>query len=174
MSEVIISLCTFALITWIYLRFQRTACPSCKKNVPRKATVCRFCGLVIEREEAWWFRNNWIWPDLDTPEGTNTAVYQDVGAAVLCSAASLWFVAIGKEDWWTMLDSVVFATVAGGVWKRSKVAAVGGVALYLIETLHRWATVGPKNPLVALFLILAFINGARGVFASKRKGTDPV
>ena len=72
-----------------------------------------------------------------------------------------------------LADAAIFAIVAIGIYKMSRVAAVAGLCLYVLERAYAWATVGPKSPVIAAILILAFVNSVRGTFACRKWKTRP-
>jgi uncharacterized membrane protein YjjP (DUF1212 family) len=69
---------------------------------------------------------------------------------------------------WSFLDAGLFAVIAFGIWRMSRVAAVAGLALYLIEQAYMWASVGPKNPVMSLLFIMFLIGGVRGTVSFQK------
>lgn len=70
---------------------------------------------------------------------------------------------------WSLVDVALFGVIAIGIWRwLSRVAAVAGLALYLLEQGYQIATIGSKSPVMALLFILFLFHGVRGTFAYHR------
>lgn len=120
-------------------------------------------------------RWNWLWPAVDTQESARSATRQAFWVAIWCGSATSVFALLGalgiqlfpkwEFDLAALADAGAFGLIAWGLHKQSRLAAVLGLALYLLETIDRWIAVGPKNPVLAGIFILAFIAGVRGAFA---------
>jgi hypothetical protein len=123
-----------------------------------------------------------LWPSVETSESARAAVRQAFWAAVICSIVTICFVVLNlfappadprlqfEPD--VLLDATLFAIIAFGIWKESRVAAVCGLALYLIERLYAWTLVGFENPIVPVILTCGFISGVRGTFALGRQASQ--
>lgn len=117
---------------------------------------------------------NWLWPqidDLDTAKQTSRlGVWAALFVALLTTTLVIlsWF---GKQvvsyvDTTAWLDGFLFAIIAWRIYKFSKIAPIAGLALYLFERIYLWANYGAGGNLVlAFFLMMMFINSARGTFA---------
>ena len=129
-------------------------------------------------------RWNWVWPKVDTPARAALATKQAFWAAILCAAitfgfASLAAVGIGAVqglgfDAGAMVDGALFGAIALGLWRQSRLAAWAGLALYCVERVYMWTTVGTTNPVIGVVFILAFIGGVRGTSALHRFRTTSV
>ena len=74
-------------------------------------------------------------------------------------------------DGWALVDAVIFAIVAWGIYQMSRVAAVAGLVIYILEKVYMQVALGMRmgiGTLMVVVLILAFINGIRGTFAYHR------
>lgn len=160
-------------------------CPNCRLTNPPKALKCD-CGYDfetgrIERQarpvahsrlperlkRAWW-------PDLFDDDSAGKANRQGLYAALFCCGVTVIFSVLGHfgylkgsgsdVDFSALGDAGLFALIAVGIWRRSRVAAVFGLLLYLFETVFRWIALGPKNPLPAFIITLCFVNSVRATF----------
>lgn len=111
----------------------------------------------------------WIWPSVVDIASAEKAAKQGAWAAVICAVITSVAAFIGHLnsnfygfDAWAFLDAGLFAIVAFGIFKLSRVAAVFGLFLYSLERAVMWAEHGPKNPVLALIFILFFISSVRG------------
>jgi hypothetical protein len=70
---------------------------------------------------------------------------------------------------WSLVDAFLFAIIAIGIWKMSRVAAVLGLCLYLYGQWHLLTTVGEtaNGAMIAIF-VMFFASGIRGTFAYHR------
>lgn len=123
-------------------------------------------------------RRNWWWPSVETADDAKFAVKQAFGVAVLCSAVTAVFALLGAAeiefarnlgfDAWGLVDALVFAAIACGLWRHSRIAAWAGLVVYTGERMYMWSQFGvknPGNPIVSIIFILAFIGGVRGTSA---------
>jgi len=62
-------------------------------------------------------------------------------------------------------NAALFAGIAFGIYRRSRIAAVSALVLYLIGRGFVWVTAGPKIGALPVLVTLAFLNGVRGTFA---------
>lgn len=88
------------------------------------------------------------------------------GAALLVAivtgiCAQFEFAGVGKG---AFLDAFIFGAAAFGIYNMSRVAAVAGLLFFAGEKIYMWSTQGFSNPIMALILAGAFLNGIRGTF----------
>jgi hypothetical protein len=71
---------------------------------------------------------------------------------------------------WALADAAVFWTIAWGIYRMSRVAAVAGLVVYILERALAIAASDTKKGfgIVAILMILAFFNAVRGTFAYHR------
>jgi hypothetical protein len=115
------------------------------------------------------------WPDVSTQD--------DARSAAKGGATAAWIVAVVTSGFalyaalkapvlnvtaWSFLDAALFAALGFGIWRLSRLAAIGALVLYLVEQGFLWASVGPKNPVMALLFIMFFVGGIRGTFSYHR------
>lgn len=124
-----------------------------------------------------------LWPAVDTEEQARYAARQGMWAAVIVAAVTAFFVALVMAgvsplpgttfDASALLDAAIFAALAWGIYKDSRLAAVSGLGLFLLERVFFFLETGPSNTdlILALALTLAFLHGVRGTFALHRLRT---
>jgi len=128
-------------------------------------------------------KKNLLWPNVSTADGARLAVRGGVYAAsivaVLSAGSALYSVfessLLDTSTAWAFADAVLFAGVAFGIWRNSRVAASAGLAWYVILQGYQWsATSGPRNVVPVLFLIWLLIGGVRGTFSYHNLARKPV
>jgi hypothetical protein len=75
---------------------------------------------------------------------------------------------------WALVDAALFGVIAWGIYRMSRVAAVAGLAVYILERIYMQSALGAKagsGIVVTILIILAFINAVRGTFAYHRMKT---
>jgi hypothetical protein len=120
-------------------------------------------------------RWDWVWPNVDTREAAEWATKQAFWAAVvvaaitcalgLLSAFGVGFVKALGFDAGAVVDGVIFAAIAFGLWRHSRLAAWTSLVLFIAERIYAWTTAGMKNPVIPAIFILAFVGGVRGTTA---------
>ena len=120
-------------------------------------------------------RSSFIWPDVSTPEQARSAANGGAIAAciivVITSGLALYAILkspVLNVTAWSFVDAFLFAVVGIGIWKLSRVAAVAGLVLYLIEQVALWSSPGPKPTVMAVLFILLFVHAIRGTFSYHR------
>ena len=117
---------------------------------------------------------NWFWPTVTTRDEARIAAKQGVWAAgfvaVVTSLVAAYAGATGNAvmgiDAWAFLDAAIFAGIAIGIYRMSRIASVVGLVLYIAERLFMMATSqGAGGIVVVIFLTIAFLNSVRGTFA---------
>ncbi len=75
---------------------------------------------------------------------------------------------------WALVDAALFGVIAWGIYRMSRVAAVAGLVVYILERIYMQSALGAKagaGIVVTILIILAFINAVRGTFAYHRMKT---
>ena len=115
-------------------------------------------------------RKGW-WPEIVDVKSAKSAMKQGFYGALFCAVATAIMAAI---SWYNepsqrtfspsaIIDALLFFIIAAGILKNSRAAAAGGLGFYILERIFSWIEQGaPKNPIVAICFIVAFLNGARG------------
>ncbi|MBV9863906.1 MAG: hypothetical protein JO316_01000 [Abitibacteriaceae bacterium] len=117
-----------------------------------------------------------FWPAMHDMESARQVARQGTVAAALCagmttlavmlSAAGVHLLNINTD---ALVDAFIFGVIALGIARMSRLAAVAGLALYLIERAATWNSMGFAPSLVYLVIFTnLFINGVRGTFAFHR------
>jgi hypothetical protein len=122
----------------------------------------------------------WLWPAVDTPEQAVRAARRGMWAAVLVAGVTALAAGLalsGGEpvagvDGSAFVDAVLFGVIGWGIRRLSRVAAVAGLVLYLLERAYMWAEGGDTNIAFAIILSFCFVTGIRGTFAHHRLATD--
>ena len=119
----------------------------------------------------------WYWPTIEDEGSAEHATKAAIGvsgfiAAVTGLAAVLSIVyhkPILGLDGWGLIDAAIFAWIAWRVSKVSRIWAVVGLLMYLMEVGYKLAT-NPSGALgiLTIIFILTYINAIRGAFAYHR------
>ena len=122
---------------------------------------------------------NWVWPNIIDKNTAQKASQQGYWACILCAGATILLVAINYFGTdllnftpWALGDAFLFIVIGWGIYKMNRFAAVSGLALYILERVSMWSEHGPKNPILAIFFTLMFINSVRGIFAYHKYRKD--
>ncbi len=126
----------------------------------------------------------WWWPDVETREGAEGAIKQAFWAAVVVATMTALFAMLGALgagfarglglDAWALLDAALFAGIAFGLRRQSRVAAWAGLLLFGLEKIYLWNRNGIQGLWLAIILFLLFIGGVRGTSALSRMQSAPV
>jgi len=118
---------------------------------------------------------NFWWPDVSTKDQARAAAKGGVAAASLVAVITSAFAvyAIFRDPLagitpWSFVDAFLFGIIALVIWRMSRVAAVSGLLLYLIEQAVLWSTTGPHTPFMALLFILFFVHAVRATVSYHR------
>lgn len=121
----------------------------------------------------------WYWPEIGNLADAERASNEGFWAAVVCAVITTLIATIALVsnksimgvDPMAYADAALFAIIAWRIRARSKIFAVAGLALFVLEKIFQYATQPPSvsfGILVAVALLLAFISGVRGTFAYHR------
>lgn len=117
-------------------------------------------------------RIEWLWPSIVDTTTATQASKQGLWACAWCAGATIFFVVLAQFgaqmlnfDISALWDAFLFIIIGWGIYKMNRIAAVAGLLLYLLERAYMWSEYGPKNPAMAIFITLMFINSIRGIFA---------
>ncbi len=121
---------------------------------------------VTEKPSRW----RALWPDVDDVVSAKDASRQGMWAAIIVGGVTAILAPLGflGVDAWALCDAVLFFSIAWGIYKVSRTAAVAGLLLFLLERIVMFTQTRQTGGIVALVLLLAFGNGARGAFAYRR------
>jgi hypothetical protein len=113
----------------------------------------------------------WLWPKVSNRRFAQNAIQEAFWAAIFISAISAVFSAItfmkSAEDGDAsgFFSSILFAGLAFGIFRRSRISATTAFILFTSETLYYWMTSGPKGALYRVLIALAFFHGVRGTIS---------
>jgi hypothetical protein len=113
---------------------------------------------------------NWFWPPVDSLDAAKEAAKQGAIAAALVAGitaivAILSLFGLEITSLWALVDAALFALIAFGIYKLSRVAAVLGLLLYLWEQISQILITGKTNIILVVLFTLYFIHAIRGTFA---------
>lgn len=115
---------------------------------------------------------NWFWPKVSDRKNAQFAINEAFFAAVVVAVLTAIMATVeALKDTGEGFDAegfanaVLFVGIAFGIYRRSRIAAVSALVLYLIGRGFVWVTTGPKIGALPLLITLAFLNGVRGTFA---------
>ena len=122
---------------------------------------------------------NFFWPNVETIEGATWASRQGFGAAIFVAVATTIVSLLGiggnavAKAWnmsaWSLVDAGCFYAIAAGLWRHSRVAAIGGMSLYLLEQGYTFTKLGRTgSPIIIAIVLIAFLDGVRGTWARRR------
>jgi hypothetical protein len=122
----------------------------------------------------------WMWPSVATTDSARFAVTQAFWAATVCAAGVALLVTLNQVTTpasaarfpfglGALLDAAAFGAVAIGLSRRSRVAALCGLGLYLVEETYVLSQARPLTLLFVVLFTIAFVNGVRGAFALHRQ-----
>lgn len=125
---------------------------------------------------------NWFWPPVDSLNAAKEAAKQGAIAAAIVAGitaivAILSLFGLEITSLWALVDAALFALIAFGIYKLSRVAAVIGLTLYLWEQLSQILATGKTNIFLVVLFTLYFIHAIRGTFAYhklKEQELEPV
>jgi hypothetical protein len=114
----------------------------------------------------------WFWPRVSDRKDALFAIQEAycvaaalaVITAILATAEVLRDTTEGMEVE-GLASAVVFAGIAFGIYRKSWVAAISGLALYLASRGYAWVKVGPNLGVIPILVALAFLHGVRGTIA---------
>jgi hypothetical protein len=113
------------------------------------------------------------WPAILDEETARKVARQAFWVAVAVAGLTVLFATlaafgipmIAGVDAWAFLDAALFSVIAFGIWKMSRLAALAGLVLFVLE--RYWGfqgDVGFGYLLVTIVFTLAFVNGVRATF----------
>ncbi|HKD16664.1 MAG TPA: hypothetical protein VKG23_02260 [Thermoanaerobaculia bacterium] len=115
------------------------------------------------------------WPDLssatEAEKAVKTAAYVAFFVAAITTIGSLLtlFSVAQILPGWSIVDALVFAVLGVLILRGSRVAAVLGLSLYVVEVVASVAASGnPAGLVIGIFFGVALLNGVRGANSLKR------
>lgn len=114
-----------------------------------------------------------LWPSIHDIDSTKDAIKQGTIAsgliaivtAIFATASVLGYEIIDGFSFEAIFDALIFTVIGWGIHKKSRAAALSGLFIYVVERLYMWSNYGLKNPIIAFFITLMFINSIRGTIS---------
>jgi len=114
----------------------------------------------------------WFWPKVSDRKNAQFAITEAfcVAAALALVTALLAAVELmNSTSEGTEADAfasaLVFGGISFGIYRKSRIAAISGLVLYLASLAYAIVKVGSTPRVIALLVALAFLHGVRGTFA---------
>jgi len=122
-----------------------------------------------------------IWPTIADVTSARKAGLHGVFAATGVASFTFVFVLLSLVnvkiipglDLWALIDAAIFGVLAFYINRMSRTAAITALSLFFYEILYMSITIGKGPSIVALFFVLAFVNGIRGTFAYHKFSIEP-
>lgn len=124
---------------------------------------------------------SWFWPDVSDIDGAKDATRYGMWCAVLVSGFTAVFAILALLGIRLMgvapaalLDAVLFAAIAYGLYRYSRFAAVAGFVLFLLEKTYALMQTGSilGVGVLGVVILFGFLNGMRGAFAYQKLTAD--
>ncbi len=122
----------------------------------------------------------WFWPKVSDRENAQFAISEAFCVAVALSAIMAMLAAIEvlrtsaeSFDAQPFLSPVQYAGLAFGIYRKSRIAAISALALYLVGRGYLWIKAGPYFGVIPVLITLAFLHGVRGTFAYQKLPPRP-
>jgi len=123
-------------------------------------------------------KSNFIWPDVSTLDGARSACRTGAAFAVIVAVLTggvAILAALGVHlfptsvfDASALIDAALFAVVAWGLYRYSRVAAVAGLVIYLAERVYMIASGVTGGIPLAIIMTIGLLGAVRGAFAHHR------
>jgi len=122
-----------------------------------------------------------LWPSVDNVKAAESAA---LGATSACLLIAVTDLAIGITamvthhpviglDRWVIVDAIAFLTIGAYIFsKHSRVAAVMGLLLFMVEVAFKISQEGIKFHPIQFVFLLCFLHGIRGTFAYWDEATE--
>ena len=128
-------------------------------------------------------KKSFIWPAVDTEQSAKKLLRYGVAAALFSAVVTAlvvaWAVGANRKAFnyigaSAYVDVALFLAVAFGIYKGSRIAAVGGLVLFVAEKVYQFEQTGTlRGAWMALALIICYVYAIRGAFALHRLRQQP-
>jgi len=128
--------------------------------------------------------NNIFWPRITDLASASAASDLGFWAAVAVAAITAVFATIALVantdilaiNAWAYIDAVLFGLIAWRIKRRSRVFAVAGLCLFIVEKIVQFSQpeVASSGAVMAVLFLLLFVGGVRGTFAFHRFSREEV
>ncbi len=120
-------------------------------------------------------KSNWFYPQITDLESAREASHQGVWACAAVAGVTLLFYGLThfninplRLTSYALIDSALFLLLGVGIYRKSRTAAVLGLALYVLERIFGSIEYGFKGSAVLVLVVIAFVNSVRGTFAYRK------
>lgn len=123
-------------------------------------------------------REKWYWPTIVDRQGAIEASNKGVWASlfisvvtfILATASLIFSESFGGYDAWSLIDAAIYGLIAWGIHRRSRICAVAGPVLFVVDKVVQHAAfgLGMLGIAVAGFFVALFIVGIKGTFEYHR------
>jgi hypothetical protein len=117
-------------------------------------------------------QSNSFWLTITDIESAMSAAKQGLWACAWIAGSTILLVVLNAVGFRildfnlsALLDAGIFLFLGWGTYKLNRAAAVAGLALFIYERVAMMATHGNQITVLAVILVIMFINSVRGVFA---------
>jgi hypothetical protein len=128
-------------------------------------------------------KKTFFWPAADTEQSAKKLLRYGVVAALFTAGvtalAAAWAMGAERKAFnyigaGAFLDVALFLAVAFGIYKGSRIAAVGGLLLFLAEKAYQLQQTGNlQGAWMAVILIVCYVFAIRGTFSLHRLRQQP-
>lgn len=108
------------------------------------------------------------WPDVSDEVGARTAAQQASWVCFIVAGLTTILTLVGYLRAEALLDAILFAAAGVGIRRLSRVAAVAGLALYVLEQVYNLTAMKRPPGIVAIIVTFLLISAVRGSFAYHR------
>jgi hypothetical protein len=127
-------------------------------------------------------KSNWFWPDVSDLEEAKKACRVAMWCAIVVAGVTCLFAGLAMAgtkltpvNGSAFLDAAIFAGIAFGLSRYSRIAGVAGFVLFLIERIYMISQTRSAfggGLFLGIVLLIAFMNGMRGAFAYQKLHTQ--
>jgi hypothetical protein len=114
----------------------------------------------------------WFWPKVSDRKNAQFATNEAFCVAVALAAITAMFATVEVLrdtteglDAEAFVSAIIYAGVGFGIYRKSRIAAISELLLYLVGRGYAWAKVGPNLGVIPVLITLALLHGVRGTFA---------
>jgi len=120
---------------------------------------------------------SWYWPDVSDLDGAKDATRFGMWCALLIASVTALFAVLSLFGIKLMgitpaalLDAALFGAISFGLSRYSRLAAVAGFLLFLVEKIYAFVTTGSilGVGVLGVIILLGLFNGIRGAFAYQK------
>lgn len=128
---------------------------------------------------------SWYWKEISDKDSAEDATKAASGVSYFIAAVTALIAVISIVyrkpiiglDGWSLVDAALFVLVGWRIGRLSRIWAVLGLALYLLEAASSITQRGVGGGVLTIVFIIVYVNAIRGVFAYHRyvkaEATEP-